>query len=146
MKLFLNLLVLALAAATSTPSWASATVVSSLTGVSASGARLAVGTSVDGRTRVVVAKGKPGQVTVLRYDNGCVVSLQPGQVYTVIDVAPCAPAEPAAPLTDPNAAGPIGGIGATAVVGVVTVGAIVGGVIAATSGNNANNIPVFISH
>ena len=143
MKALSCLLSLALVAAASTPSLASATIETTATGVSAGGARLGVGTSVEGLTRVVVAKGRAGQVTILRYDDGCTVSLRPGQVYTVLNQSPCAPSEPTTP-PQAEATG-LGGIGATAVVGVVVAGAIAGGVIAATSGKGSNNNPIYIS-
>lgn len=149
MKFVVGLASAALLVSATTVSWAAAVIESSGTGVSAvtqsGNVGVDVGSGVDSRTRLVVASGR-GAETVLRYEDGCSISLKPGQVYTVLDQSPCA--APSAPPPNPGpaaAAGLTSGIGATAVVGVVVAGAIAGGVVAATSGKGSSAPTVFIS-
>ena len=143
MKALSCLLSVALVASAATPSWAAATLASSQTGVSAitqsGNVRVAVGATLEGNTRIVVAKGPDGKDTILRYEDGCDVRLRPGQVYTILDESPCAP-----PPATESSAGLTGGIGPAAIAGVAVAGAIAAGVIAATSGKSSGN-PVYIS-
>lgn len=132
-----------LAISSSTASLAAVTVESTGTGISAvtrSGSvRIPVGGQVENQTRIVVAKGPAGRETVLRYEDGCEVRLRPGQVYTVLDQSPCTPA---APAETPAA----GFIGMPVIAGVVVAGALVGGIVAATSGGGGSgSLPVYIS-
>ncbi|MFV0279917.1 MAG: hypothetical protein ACK5JM_04040 [Rhodoblastus sp.] len=100
---------------------------------------------MDAQSRIVVGKGRAGKNTVLRYDDGCQVSLRPGQVYTVPDISPCRQAtqqqQQQQPAQQPaTEASTFGGISTPVVVGgVLVAGAIAGGVVAATSNNNNNN-------
>lgn len=146
MKSITCLLGATLAMSFATVSSAAVVVESSLTGVAAvsqSGrVRVAVGSTVNGQTRIVVGRGRAGQDTVLRYADGCEVRLRPGQVYTVLDVSPCAPAARPEPVTE---APVLGGITAPAVVGLAVAGAIAGGVVAATSGKGSGTPPIYIS-
>ena len=136
---------LALATFLPANSWASAVVEISGTGVTAvtpaGRARVATGSVVESRTRLVVARGPANRETVLRYEDGCEVRLRPGQVYTVLDEPPCAPAQPPVETTAPGSI-----IGTPAIVGVIAAGALAGGIIAATSGKGSNgSLPIYIS-
>lgn len=146
MKSITCLLGATLAMSFATVSSAAVVVESSMTGVAAvsqSGrVRVAVGSTVNGQTRIVVGRGRIGQDTVLRYTDGCEVRLRPGQVYTVLDVSPCAPPARPEPVTETPV---LGGITAPAVVGVAVAGAIAGGVVAATSGKGSGTPPIYIS-
>lgn len=150
MKFVSAILSAALVVSATTASRASIVVESSGTGVSAvtqsGNVGVELGSAVENRTRLVVAGGR-GAETVIRYDDGCAVTLKPGQVYTVLDQSPCAAQASQLPSVAPTAAatGLAGGIGATAVVGVVVAGAIAGGVVAATSGKGASAPTNYIS-
>lgn len=70
----------------------------------------------------------PGGSATLVYDDGCKVDVQPGAVATVAPLSPCASGSYAQSNNDPD-------YGAL-IMGVVVLGAIGGGIYAAT--NNAN--------
>lgn len=141
MKVFVRALGICAALSYPSASWASVTVDSSPTGVASvsqrGAVRLNVGDRLDANSRVQVARGRGD--TVLRYDDGCEVRLRPGQIYTVLDVSPCVPA--VAPVVQTPV---LGGI-APAVVGVAVAGAVVGGVVAVTSGKGGTRAPIYIS-
>lgn len=118
--------------------WAAATVASSATGVTADvrgrASSLVVGSSVEAGVSLLVGRGR-GE-TVLTFDGGCRVTLQPGQTYVIPEVAPCVP--PAAPAE--AAAGGLGGIPVAVVGGVVVAGGVAG-VVAATSKSGSSAVP-----
>ena len=138
----------ALLASSSSFCWASATVKSAPYGVqgylSAGLASVPPGTEIAVGTRLVVNRAPQGAVggdTVLRFDDGCEVSLKPGQVYTVGAGSPC---KAASEGSDVSVVSP--SIGAPALIGGgFLVAGVVAGVIAAT-GKSAQQSPVYISH
>jgi len=73
--------------------------------------------------RVVVNQG--GQASV-QYDDGCIVPLSAGQLYTIAAVSPCGPGQ--------GAAAPVNGLA----IGAAVVGAAVGGVILLNGLNSAS--------
>lgn len=124
------------------PGWASATLESSKTGAAYQSNRgmsvLKVGDRVGDNTRIVVAGGQGD--TVLRYDDGCEVRLNPGEVHTVLNLSPCG----AAPVAPVEASLGLG-LSAPVVVGGIAVVGIVAGVAVAASGKSSSNPPVYIS-
>jgi hypothetical protein len=73
----------------------------------------------------------PGGSATLVYDDGCKVTVQPGAVATIAPISPCASGSYADDNTD----------WAPIIMGVVVLGAIGGGIYAATNNPNTNGTP-----
>lgn len=123
---------------------ASVTVSSSVTGVSLETrmgrVAVAVGSEVNNGVRIHVgsAVGGSGGDTTLRFDNGCEVTLRPGQIYTVPAAPPCI-----------SSAVPPGGVGASVVdiapaaIGAGFVG--IGAAVAVSAGSKGSAGVPYIS-
>lgn len=127
-------------------SWASATVVSTAAGVTGKvgvkATTYTVGSVLDGGMRVTVSNSRVAAErdidTVLRYEDGCEVRLKQGAVYTISDEPPCK----VGVVSVTEASG--FSIGPAAISGLAVAGAVIGGVVVATSGKKASS-PIYIS-
>ncbi len=151
MRFFAAFVTAAFVSASVTSAWAGARVESSPLGVmvlsKGSKAEIGLGGEVPSGARLIVKQTPAGMEkaeTLLKFADGCVVVLKPGQVFTVGENSPCA-FKAQEQQSDGEGGDLFGGSGAGYVIGGLALLAVAGGVVAATSNNQKSSQPAYIS-